>query len=121
MKVCGKPRTFWVGFFLYPKHRSHHGVRPAIRLDFRNAGRRLVVGGLCALGAGLYSIGMPKNSVVKYETALKSDKFLAIDHGTADEVAKAKSFLETTGESEIAAHHGVLLPMVTVAGVAGRA
>jgi hypothetical protein len=46
----------------------------------------VLVGGLSALGAGLYSIGIPKDSVVKYETALKSDKFLLMAHGTADEV-----------------------------------
>ena len=51
----------------------------------------VVVRGLSALGAGLYSIGIPKNSIMQYETALKSDKFLVIAHGTADEVAKAKS------------------------------
>ena len=49
-----------------------------------------MVGGLSALGAGLYSIGIPKDSVVKYELALKSDKFLLLAHGTTDEVAKAK-------------------------------
>jgi hypothetical protein len=36
----------------------------------------IVVGGLSALGAGLFSIGIPKDSVVKYETAVKADKFL---------------------------------------------
>ncbi len=30
----------------------------------------VVVGGLSAIGAGLYSIGIPKNSIVEYETAL---------------------------------------------------
>jgi hypothetical protein len=37
-----------------------------------------VVGGLSALGAGLYSLGIPKNSVVEYEKALKSDQFLVM-------------------------------------------
>ena len=68
----------------------------------------VVVGGLSALGAALYSIGIPKNSIMQYETALKSDKFLVIAHGTADEVAKAKSILETTGAAQIAAHQGLL-------------
>jgi hypothetical protein len=40
-----------------------------------------------AIGAGLYSIGIPKDSVLQYEIALKADKFLLIAHGTADEVA----------------------------------
>jgi hypothetical protein len=36
----------------------------------------VVVGGLCSLDAGLYGIEIPKDSAVKYETAVKSDKFL---------------------------------------------
>jgi hypothetical protein len=64
----------------------------------------VVVGGLSALGAGLYSIGIPKDSVVKYEAALKSDKFLLLAHGTADEVAKARDILQTTHAMEVAVH-----------------
>jgi xanthine/CO dehydrogenase XdhC/CoxF family maturation factor len=57
----------------------------------------------------LYSIGIPKDSIVEYETALKSDKFLVMAHGTADEVAMAKRILETTGAAYIAAHQGVFV------------
>ena len=67
----------------------------------------MVVGGLSALAAALHSIGIPKDSVVQYETALKSAKFLVIAHGTADEVAKAKSILETAGAAQIDVHPGV--------------
>lgn len=56
----------------------------------------MVVGGMGAVGAGLYSIGIPKNSVLEYETAVKSDKFVLIVHGAAAEVAKAKEVLDTT-------------------------
>jgi len=56
----------------------------------------VVVGGLSALGAWLYSIGVPKDNVLKYETAVKYDKFLVLAHGTADEVAKAKNLTQTT-------------------------
>jgi hypothetical protein len=64
----------------------------------------VVVGGLSALGAGLYSIGIPKDSVVKYEAALKSDKFLLLAHGTADEVAKARDIMQTTDPMEVVVH-----------------
>ena len=63
-----------------------------------------MVGGLSALGAGLYSIGIPKDSVVKYEAALKSDKFLILAHGTADEVAKAKDIIQSTRPVEVGLH-----------------
>jgi hypothetical protein len=67
----------------------------------------VVVGGLSALGAGLYSIGIPTDSIVEYETALKVDKFLVIAHGTADEVATATRIIETNGASYTAAHAGI--------------
>jgi len=47
-----------------------------------------VVGGLSAVGAGLYSLGIPKNSVLSYESALRADKYLLIANGTAEEVAR---------------------------------
>jgi hypothetical protein len=59
---------------------------------------------LSALGAGLYGIGIPKDSVVRYEAALKSDKFLLLAHGTRDEVVKARDILHTTHPVEIAVH-----------------
>jgi len=70
-------------------------------------GGAVVGGGLSALGAGLYSIGIPKDSIVEYETALKSAQFLVMAHGTAEEVAIAKHILEMTGAAHIAAHEGV--------------
>jgi len=62
------------------------------------------VGALGALGAALYSAGIPKNSIVKYEAALKTDQFLLIVHGTAAEVAKAKDIIETTHPAQLSLH-----------------
>lgn len=64
----------------------------------------VVVGGLSALGAALYSIGIPKNSVIDYETAIKADKFLLIGHGTADDVNKIRDLLQQTGAERIDFH-----------------
>jgi hypothetical protein len=61
----------------------------------------VVVGGLSALGAGLYSLGIPKNSVLKYETSIKAGKFVLVAHGTAEEVAKARDMLKTSGAEQI--------------------
>jgi hypothetical protein len=61
----------------------------------------VVVGGLSALGAGLFSLGIPKNSIVKYETSIKAGKFVLIAHGTAYEVTKARDMLKTSGAEQI--------------------
>lgn len=55
-----------------------------------------IVGGLNALGAGLYSIGIPKNSILQYETAIKANKFIVVFHGTAEENEKARETLDLT-------------------------
>src|SRR5271163_317080 len=66
----------------------------------------LVVGGLSALGAALYSIGVPKDSVIQYETAVKSDNFLVMAHGAAAEIARAKTILGTANPSRLDVHAG---------------
>jgi hypothetical protein len=63
-----------------------------------------VVGGVSALGAGLVSIGIPKDSVLQYEVALKTDKFLLVVHGTPDSVDKAKEIIAVTEQSHYAVH-----------------
>ena len=60
----------------------------------------VVIGSLSAFAAALYGIGIPKDSLVKYETAVKSAKFLVIAHGTAGQVAQAKSILDTAGAEQ---------------------
>jgi hypothetical protein len=117
MKVWDKLGAFWGGFwsllfgsamFVIPGIGPLLVFGPLVGWIVAALEGAVVVGGLSALGAGLYGIGIPKDSIMQYETALKSDKFLIIAHGTADEVAKAKSILETTGAGQIAAHQGLM-------------
>jgi len=49
-------------------------------------------------------MGIPKDSVVKYETALKTDKYLLLVHGTASEVEKAREVLATTQPINLTVH-----------------
>jgi hypothetical protein len=63
-----------------------------------------LVGGVSALGAGLVSLGIPKDSIVRYETALKTDKFVLIAHGTKEDATHAKEILKRTNP-ETLEHH----------------
>jgi uncharacterized membrane protein len=63
-----------------------------------------IVGGISAVGAALYSIGIPKDSVLRYETSLKANKFLLVVHGAADEVESASSILQGTDALETTVH-----------------
>jgi len=64
----------------------------------------MAVGGVSAIGAGLYSMGIPKDSVIKYELALRTDKFLLLVHGTAAEVERAKDVIESTRAVNVTLH-----------------
>jgi hypothetical protein len=66
----------------------------------------VVVGGVSALGAGLYSQGIPKNSVLKYETDVKNGKFVIIAHGTAEEAKTAHEIISRLNP-ESADQHGI--------------
>lgn len=51
----------------------------------------VLLGGGSALAAALYGLGLKKDSIIKYDFALRADKFLVMAHG--DDVALAKTIL----------------------------
>jgi hypothetical protein len=113
MKYWGKMGAFWGGiwgwvfgaaFFMIPGVGPLVIAGPLVGWLVGALEGAVVMGGLSALGAGLMSIGIPKDSIVQYETALKTDKFLLIAHGSSDEVAKAREILAGT-EPESLEHH----------------
>ena len=62
----------------------------------------VVVGGLSALGAALTQLGLAKEKIIKYETALKAEKFVLMIHGSAAERLKAPKILDGTGARTLA-------------------
>jgi len=80
----------------------------------------IMVGGLSALGAALYSAGIPKDSVIQYEQAVKADGFLVIVHGAAQELTLAKKILAVGNPSRLDIHDGLEIPSgpISVAGAA---
>lgn len=65
-------------------------------------------GGLSALGAALYSAGVPRDSVVQYEQAVKADGFLVIVHGVAEELTRARVILAQGNPSRLDLHDGLM-------------
>ena len=65
-----------------------------------------LVGGTSALGAALYSMGIPKDSVMTYETSVKGDSILLIAYGTADEVVRARDIIKRTRAVDSVVHAG---------------
>ena len=112
MKYWGKMGAFWgwlfgiffgAGFFLIPGIGPLVVAGPLVVTIVGGLEGAVAVGGLSALGAGLYSLGIPKDSVINYETSIKTDKFLLVVHGSGDDLAKAKDILKSTGH-EVSVH-----------------
>ncbi len=115
MRYWGKLGAFWGGvwglllgsaFFWVPGIGPIVVGGPLVSWIIGALEGATIYGGLSALGAGLASIGIPKNSVLDYETALKADKFLVIAHGTREEVAKARDILGRTNATSTHRHEG---------------
>lgn len=64
----------------------------------------VVGGGLSALGAGLFSIGIPKDSLLRYETAVRNDQYLLVAHGSPEETQMARSVLESCDPQHVDSH-----------------
>src|SRR3984957_4042617 len=106
MKYWGEAGAFWgsiwgllfgSAFFAIPGIGPVLAAGPVVAWTVGALEGAVAVGGLSAIGAGLFSMGIPKDSVVQYELALKTDKFLLMVHGITSDVQKAKEILETTG------------------------
>lgn len=114
VKYWGKNGAFWgaifgwlfgAAFFVVP------GIGPLVIAGPLGAALAsalegaVMIGGLSALGAALYSIGIPRDSVLSYEAALRADKYLLLVHGTPEQVEKAKDILSAETAVERADVH----------------
>ena len=115
VKFWGKWGLFWGGifgllfgsaFFVIPTIGTIAVAGPLVSSLVGALEGAALYGGLSALGAALYSIGIPKDSIIEYETALRADKFLLIVHGTRDEVERARDILQNNADADVTVHTG---------------
>jgi hypothetical protein len=113
MKYWGKMGAFWGGFwgllfgagmFAIPGIGPVLVAGPLVAWIVAGLEGAAVFGGVSAVGAGLYSIGIPKDSVIKYDVAMKTDKFLLVVHGTVEAVETAKTIIEGTQPHSYTVH-----------------
>lgn len=110
MKAWGKHGAFWGGlwslmfgsaFFLIPGIGPLLAAGPIVGWILGALEGAVVLGGVSVLGAGLYSVGIPKDSIIEYETQVKAGKFLVVAHGSATDMSTTNDALATTR------HHGM--------------
>ena len=118
MKYWGGVGAFWGGFwgllfgsglFFVPGLGPILAAGPIVAWIVAALEGAVVLGGVSAIGAGLVSIGIPKDSVLKYDVALKTDKYVLVVHGTPDEIEKAKDIIAGTEQSHYAVYDQAVL------------
>jgi hypothetical protein len=106
MKAWGKNGAFWGGiwglffgaaFFIVPGIGPLVAAGPIVVAIIAALEGAVLVGAIGAFGAGLVGLGIPKNSVLQYETAVKAGKFLVLAHGSRQEAERARDILANAG------------------------
>ncbi|NNM52791.1 MAG: DUF1269 domain-containing protein [Pseudomonadales bacterium] len=102
IKSWGSIGAFWGGFwgllfgpamFFLPGFGLVALAGPFVAMLVGALEGAVIVGGVSAIGAALTQIGVPKDHIIKYETALKADKYVLIVHGSAEEAAQVRGVL----------------------------
>jgi uncharacterized membrane protein len=113
MKVWGKTGAFWGGvwglffgsaFFWVPGLGPLLVAGPLVSWIVGALEGAVVVGGLSAIGASLFSLGIPKDSILQYETDLKAGKFVLLAHGSVEDAARVKDILTHTEPAKLEHH-----------------
>ena len=106
MRSWGANGAFWgaiwglffgAAFFVIPGVGPFIAAGPIVAAIVAVLEGAVTVGALGAIGAGLVGMGVPRDSMVHYETAIKAGKFLVVAHGSHDEAEHARDILTTAG------------------------
>lgn len=112
-KMFGKYGAFWGGLMgllfgsalMFVPILGHIVILgPLAAMLFGGLQGAVVVGGVSALAGALMSIDIPKDSVLRYETALKANKFILMVHGDSQEIWRAQELLKSSGMSSFEHH-----------------
>ncbi|WP_067515122.1 general stress protein [Endozoicomonas ascidiicola] len=114
MKAWGKIGAFWGGlwgilvgaaFFVIPGIGPLVIAGPLAAAIVGGLEGAAVMGGLSALGGGLAGMGIPKDSIVRYENSLSAGSFLVLYNDVENKVAEAsKVLMENTEHDSVETH-----------------
>jgi hypothetical protein len=118
MKVWGGAGAFWGGmwgllfgstFFWVPGVGPLMLAGPIVAWIIGALGGAVVVGGLSALSAALFSIGIPNDSILEDEAAIKAEKIVLVVDETPVDVRKAERLPGSTSATKTTLHLGSLV------------
>lgn len=127
-KYWGKTVGFWDGFrgllfgsafFVVPGIGPVLVAGPVVAWIVAALEGGAVIRGVSVIGAGLFGMGIPKDNIIQYETALKMDQLLLMVDGAATEVERARAIMAGTRSLNVT-QHSVALHSPEVAETAAR-
>ena len=104
MKNWGTAGSFWgsiwgllfgSAFFSIPGLGAVLMAGPVVAAMVSALEGAVIVGGLSTIGAGLFSLGVPKDSIVQYETAIAAHKFLLVADVNAEDLGDARRLMKS--------------------------
>lgn len=110
MKTWGGVGAFWgalwgmlfgAAFFWIPGIGLLGAAGPFVHVLAGALEGAALLGGASVLGAALATIGVPKDSIVKYERSLRADKYLLIVHGSREEIELARVIAGRSGAADM--------------------
>jgi hypothetical protein len=113
MRQWGRNGAFWGGiwgllfgsaFFFIPGIGPIIVAGPIVAAIVGALEGAVAVGALGVIGASLTGIGVPRDSVLEYQTQIKAGKFLVIAHGSHAEAEHARDILTNAGLEAPALH-----------------
>ena len=113
MRSWGKNGAFWGGiwgllfgaaFFAVPGIGPLVAAGPIVAAIVSVLEGAAVIGALGVVGAALTGIGVPRDSVLEYQTQVKAGKFLVVAHGSHAEAVHAQDILTNAGLEAPAMH-----------------
>lgn len=103
IKTWGATGAFWGGIwgmlaapavFLLPGVGVLAMAGPVVSVLVGALEGAIFAGGISVIAAALKGVGVEDDQVLKYETALKADKYVLMIHGTPQEISKAQTVLQ---------------------------
>ena len=117
IKYWGKSGLFWGGvwsilfgsaFLVIPGFGPLVVAGPLVSWLIGILEGAAVMGAFSALGASLYSLGIPHDSILRYETVLSAGKFVLIAQGSEAETEHARKLLHQSGADSLDHHQPTL-------------
>jgi len=106
MKTWGKQGAFWGGiwgllmgsaFFALPGFGPLLVAGPLAVGILGALEGATAVGNLSALGAGLFSFGIPEKNLTRYEAAIRDGNFVLLAHLNPEEIEQARALFQKNG------------------------